>query len=176
MPNREHSLRLEVTHNLYVVTDTDAEEPDDSAPASNGFLWANTEGNQVNVMTGTSWGAVDTTVEIRTSAPDSVDVTAWDEVGEVSMHFTGDGPLLGSLITGDLDQLNLPETEGEQWWRFRFHARGRDAASAAGDQPTHPDGTPLEQHHIQIWPAPRAQVTCYKTTDTTGVRSRASEN
>ncbi|MEU9983595.1 hypothetical protein [Streptomyces sp. NPDC050856] len=173
MTDRKQTLRLEVTHNLYVVTDTDAEEPDDMAPDSNGLVWVNADANQANVMTGTAWGPIDTTVDMRTSAPDNVDEESWDEIVEVSLHFTGDGPLLGSLITGDLEVLPLPRAVGEKRWRFRFHARGRDAASAAGDHPTQPDGAPLEQHLIQVWPAPYAPETRYKVTDTTGARSRA---
>ncbi|MFE7396406.1 hypothetical protein [Streptomyces sp. NPDC057557] len=37
--------------------------------------------------------------------------------------------------------------EGEyQWWRFRIHARGRDAASAVGDICAKEGGTVVEQH------------------------------
>jgi hypothetical protein len=164
-----HTLSVPVTHHLYVLTDTDAEEPDDTTPDPNGLVWINEAGDQANVKTGTSYGPVTITIDILDNAP-TTQAEGWDDIVEVSMRFTGDGPMIGSLITDDLTDLDLaPDT----WWRIRFHTRGRDAASAEADYPTHPDGTPMEHHLLQIWAAPHTPETRHQLTDPTGQRARA---
>ncbi|MEV7617528.1 hypothetical protein [Streptomyces sp. NPDC089799] len=164
--------RVPVTHNMYVITDTDADEPDDSRPG-NGLVRVNDDHTQATILTGTTWGHLDATVDIRTGPP-TAEEEDWDDIVEASLHFEGDGPLLGSLITEDLQPLDLtPAGHPDQWWRFRFHARGRDEAAAAGDQPTQDDGTPIEQHLIQIWPGPKTTERQIKTTDATGADYRA---
>ncbi|WP_331726461.1 hypothetical protein [Streptomyces uncialis] len=165
-------LQVDVTHHQYVITDTDAEEPDDSDDAfrtGNGLLRVNAESTQASVRTGTAWGTVSVGVDVRDTPPPPAEAGAgeWDEIVEVSMHFTGDGPLIGSLITEELDILpGYPDGASGQWWRVRFHARGRDTA-AAGD-PTDVS----EEHHIQLWPSAQADEIRHKLTDRTGTRSR----
>ncbi|MFJ4774520.1 hypothetical protein ACIP88_36365 [Streptomyces uncialis] len=165
-------LQVDVTHHQYVITDTDAEEPDDSDHAfrtGTGLLRVNAEGNQANVRTGTPWGSITVDVDVLGTPPPPPEAGKWDEIVEVSMRFTGDGPMIGSPITGNLDILpGYPATAtGTQWWRVRFHARGRDAAAADPADVS-------EEHHIQVWPADHAADEIrHKLTDRTGTRSRS---
>ncbi|MER5360761.1 hypothetical protein [Streptomyces sp. NPDC002785] len=97
----------------------------------------------------------------------------WDEVVEVSLYFPAEGPLVGEPLSDDLDEVPLlgdPETY--QWWKFRIHARGRDAA--AGDINEDEGDTVLEQHLIQIWAAPQAAEIRHRLTDQVGRRSRTA--
>ncbi|MER6916050.1 hypothetical protein ABT354_30630 [Streptomyces sp. NPDC000594] len=168
------TMRIGVTHHLYVITHTDAEEPDDDRTTGNGLVWLNEEGDQANIMTGTSWGDINVTVEIHDTEPEP-ELIPWDEAVEFSMRFTRDGPMIGSLITEDLTDLPIPSGEGDDRpWRLRLHARGRDTATTLGDRPVLPDGTLPEHHLIQLWPAPQTPENRLKLTDRTGARSRAT--
>ncbi|MFJ7423420.1 hypothetical protein ACIQXD_33160 [Streptomyces uncialis] len=164
-------IQVDVTHHQYVITDTDAEEPDDGDRAfrtGNGLLRVNAEGNQASIRTGTPWGSITVDIDVRSSPPPPPEAGEWEEIVEVSMHFTGDGPMIGSLITENLDTLpGYPaDATGTQWWRVRFHARGRDAAAADPARVS-------EEHYIQVWPADhRADEIRHKLTDRTGTRSR----
>ncbi|MCX4658160.1 hypothetical protein [Streptomyces uncialis] len=76
--------------------------------------------------------------------------------------------MIGSLITENLDILpGCPaDATGTRWWRVRLHPHGRDTTAAD------PANVP-EEHHLQLWPADRADETRHRLTDRTGTRSRA---
>ncbi|MEU1313427.1 hypothetical protein ABZ419_31660 [Streptomyces cinnamoneus] len=52
---------------------------------------------------------------------------------EVSLYFSGQGPVIGDPIDAEDDLPLFGGDDHYQWWRFRIHARGCDAASAMGD-------------------------------------------
>ncbi|WJV51762.1 hypothetical protein [Streptomyces flavofungini] len=160
-------MQVPVSHHQYVLLDTDAEAPFediDDRRAGSGLVSVNAQGTYASVKTGTPHGDLDVTFDIQ-PAEAQADFEGWDEVVEVSLHFSGDGPLAGDPVSDDY--VNVPllgEEDDFQWWRFRIHARGRDTA--------HDPSTPPEQHLIQIWPAPRAPEIRHKLTDQTGHRRR----
>ncbi|MGV9567550.1 hypothetical protein [Streptomyces sp. NPDC003480] len=157
MEAAERTLRICVSHNQYVLFDTDAEAPIqgiDNVLAGNGLVTVNEEGTYASVLTGTSHGHVDVTFAVHDTEPPLV-TDAWDDVVEVSLYFSGQGPMVGGPVTDDVDDVPLLGGEDDyQWWRFRIHARGRDAASALGGVDAEAGDAVIEQHRIQIWPAP----------------------
>ncbi|MFJ8856475.1 hypothetical protein [Streptomyces sp. NPDC102437] len=169
--------RVQVSHHQYVLLDTDAEEPDqdiDDTLAGNGLVYLNTESTYATVLTGTSYGDVDVVFDVTASEP-PLSVDGWDEVVEVSMYFPAEGPLVGDPLSEDLVEVPLLGDEEEyQWWRVRIHARGRDAASAAGDICADEGDTVLEQHLVQIWAASQAPEIRHRLTDQTGRRRRTT--
>ncbi|MFI9724396.1 hypothetical protein ACIHFE_32970 [Streptomyces sp. NPDC052396] len=83
-------------------------------------------------------------------------------------------PLVGGPVTDDVDGVPLLGGEDNyRWWRFRIHARGRDATSSVGAVYADQGDEVPEQHLIQAWPAPRAAESRLKLTDQVGTRSHA---
>ncbi len=160
-------MKVPVLYHQYVLLDTDAEAPDediDSTRAGNGLVTVNTEGTYASVKTGIPHGDLEVTFDVQNSEP-ALNTDGWDEVVDISLYFSGQGPMAGEPVGDDL--IDVPLHGGEnnyRWWRFRFHARGRDTDfDPAG---------PLEEHLVQVWPAPRAPEARHKLTDQTGHRSR----
>ncbi|MGA4844298.1 hypothetical protein [Streptomyces sp. G45] len=160
-------MNVSVLYHQYVLLDTDAEAPDgsiDDYVNGNGLVSVNAEGTYASVMTGTPHGDIPVTFDVHPAEP-ALDTDGWDEVVDISMYFSGQGPMIGEPVGDDLLDAPLPGDEDDyRWWRFRLHARGRDTAD-------HP-GSPPEEHLIQVWPAERAPETRHKLTDQTGHRSR----
>ncbi|MEU2560957.1 hypothetical protein ABZ626_16710 [Streptomyces longispororuber] len=150
-----------------MLLDTDAEAPFediDARRAGSGLVSVNAEGTYASVKTGTPDGELDVTFDVH-PAEAPADFGDWDEVVEVSLYFSGAGPLAGGPVSDDY--VTVPLLGGEddyQWWRFRIHARGRDTV--------HDPSAPPEQHLVQVWPAPRAPEIRHKLTDQTGHRRR----
>ncbi|MEC4018301.1 hypothetical protein [Streptomyces sp. H27-D2] len=171
----QRPTRVQVSHHQYVLFDTDAEPLErgiDDILAGNGLVSVNSEATYASVVTGTSYGDVDVAFEVSGTEP-PLRTDGWDEVVETSLYFPGLGPMVGGPVTDDLDLVPLLGPDEEyQWWRFRIHARGRDAASAAGDIYADEGDTVLEQHLLQGWPAPREPEVRHKLTDQFGTRSR----
>ncbi|MFE6682586.1 hypothetical protein [Streptomyces sp. NPDC057729] len=169
--------RVRVSHHQYVLLDTDAQEPDqdiDDWLAGSGLVYVNAEATYATVLTGTSYGDVDVVFDVTVGEP-PLSCEGWDEVVEVSLYFPSEGPLVGDPLSEDLVEVPLLGEEGEyQWWRFRIHARGRDAASAVGDIYAEEGDTVLEQHLVQIWAAPQAPETRHRLTDEVGRRRRTA--
>ncbi|WP_331737206.1 hypothetical protein OG520_44310 (plasmid) [Streptomyces sp. NBC_00984] len=169
--------RVQVSHHQYVLLDTDAEEPDqdiDDRLAGNGLVYTNQASTYATVLTGTSYGDVDVVFDVIAGEP-PLNCEGWDEVVEVSLCFPSEGPLVGDPLSEDLVEVPLLGEEGEyQWWRFRIHARGRDAASETGDIHAEEGDTVLEQHLVQIWAAPQAPETRHRLTDEVGRRRRTA--
>ncbi len=140
-----------------------------SRPGVNG-LFHLVEGD-VMVLTGTEDGPVRLTVEIHSEAP-PLELDGWDDVVEVSQRSsversaTGEiavAPLFDGPVEG-LPALRLPDGSSI---RIRIHARGRDeAAKHWGVE------EPIEEHLLQIWPAPEGDDICHRLTDTYGELSR----
>ncbi len=120
------------------------------------------------VITGTQFGNVEVTVQAGESDP-GLDTAPWDDVTEISLS-GGPGSLGVSVTSGgqgpyELQYLTPP---GAGSYRVRVHARGRDAGAARDVV----NGRPVEEHLIQIWPAPPAPETIHKTTDQVGAGYR----
>ena len=139
--------------------------------ASVNGLFQLAEGN-VLILTGTADGPLRLTVETSSEAP-PVEVEGWDDVVEVSQRSdtrrsaTGEiavAPLFDGPVEG-LPQLTLPSGSAI---RIRIHARGRDeAAKYWGVE------EPIEEHLLQMWPAPEADDVCHRLSDKYGEISRA---
>lgn len=139
-------------------------------PRANGLLdvWKDI----VFVLTGMEEGPLRLTAEAHDDAP-PLDLDDWDEVVEVS-QFSSSGRAVVTELLGDVPegvpQLVLPR---ETWFRVRCHARGRDEANARPR--LSPDEDPIEEHLLQMWPAPEAEDVCHRVTDEVGqiFRSRS---
>lgn len=117
-------------------------------------------------MTGTGLGPVRVTLTQHT-APRPPDLGAWDDIVEASLLLPGTNP----GVTDDHDNDPLPpltRTVGAPC-RLRAHARGRDR----GHQQLIVEGeVPLEEHHLEVWPAPTTPLRTWKTTDAYGATLR----
>lgn len=124
------------------------------------------------VVTGTQFGNVSVGVQAGESDP-GLDTGPWDEVVEVSLVTGPDAQALS--VTSDADEstqfLDLTPP-GAGSYRVRVHARGRDA----GTERDVVSGRPVEEHLIQVWPAPAASETICKTTDEFGAAHRESQS
>lgn len=128
------------------------------------------EGN-VLILTGTADGPVRLTVATRSEAP-PLELEGWDDVVEVSQRSdiersaTGEiavAPLFDGPVEG-LPTLTLPDGSSI---RIRVHARGRDeAAKHWGVE------EPIEEHLLQMWPAPEDDDVCHRLSDKYGEISR----
>jgi hypothetical protein len=123
------------------------------------------------VSTGTQFGNVSIGVVAGESDP-GLDTGQWDEVVAVSLVSGPDGE--GLSVTSDGDSAHefvhlTPPGAGS--YRVRVHARGRHAGAEADVV----SGRPVEEHLVQIWPAPAAPEIIHKTSDETGAGYRESE-
>ncbi|MFJ5535378.1 hypothetical protein [Streptomyces sp. NPDC093261] len=122
------------------------------------------------VMTGTESGPVSVTVQADAHEPGPADPDAWDEVVEVSLLLPGDKPAVVTDFDDD-ESSSLPALTvlGPGPYRVRVHARGRDA----GQEALMVEDEPVEEHLIQVWPAPAAPTQVIKTSDTYGMTFRS---
>lgn len=125
----------------------------------------------VMILTGTAEGPVRLTVETHSDAP-PLDLEGWEDIVEVSQRSdversaTGEiavAPLFDGPVEG-LPVLTLPD---RTTIRIRVHARGRDAAAKYNMIEE-----PIEEHLLQVWPAPEADEICHRLTDRYGETSR----
>jgi hypothetical protein len=159
-------VRLDVQDGQYAIWDgvSDLGPPD---PGGSGGLVGTAPGLAI-VITGTQFGNVALSVQVGDTAP-SLDVGPWDEVTEISLSAAAGS--LGILSGGDgpaeLSGLTPPRAAD---YRLRVHARGRDA----GAKRDVVAGAPVEEHLVQIWPAPAAPEHRHKTTDAVARGLKAS--
>jgi hypothetical protein len=157
--------RLAVQDGQYAITDgvSDLSPPD---PGGQNGLVGSAPGLAV-VITGTQFGNIGLQVQVSAVEPE-LDLDPWDEVVEVSLE-TGAGPL--SVTSGGHGAERWSAlTDGRPGsYRIRVHARGRDAG-AASDVVAR---KPVEDHLVQIWPAPAAPDAIRKVTDEVGAELRA---
>ncbi|PKV82757.1 hypothetical protein [Streptomyces sp. TLI_146] len=162
----DRTVQVSVSHHQYALFNTDAEPPSRQIAerlTGNGLVSVNAEGTYAAVITGAPYGEVEVVFAVSLSEP-PLDVDGWDDVVEVSLFFPGLGPMAGDAITDDV--VSVPLLGGPEhfrWWRFRFHAVGRDTASCE-------DPALQERHLIQAWPASRAAESRYKVTARPGAR------
>jgi hypothetical protein len=110
------------------------------------------------VRTGTHTGWVAVRAAVAGAAPD-LDTDGWDEVAEVSLSTTPDSPGLGVISDGTgPHELAALTPAGSGSYRVRVLARGRN--DGAADVVA---GAPVEEHLIQVWPAPPAPEAVHKT-------------
>ncbi|EFL19933.1 hypothetical protein [Streptomyces sp. C] len=123
-----------------------------------------TPGTFAIILTGTETGPLTVTLELRTTAPPPPALDLWDEIVEASLHLPdGDAFLIDAH-----DHTPFPSLAAYTGspCRIRAHARGRDKAHSIGIVQT-----PVEEHLIQIWPAPATGITEHKLTDHVGTLS-----
>ena len=158
------SARLSIEDGQYWVTDGDPDAglalPD---PGGDNGLVGVAAGLAI-VVTGTQFGNVSLIVATGDSDP-GLDLGGWDDVVEVSVTSGQGGQGLG-ITSGGLgpDALQALTAGGTGTYRIRVHARGRDAG-ADHDVVT---GNPVEEHLLQIWPAPAASEVIHAATDRFG--------
>lgn len=136
--------------------------------SDNGLVEIVTE-NLAVIFTGTEAGSVDLRVQWHDGVPARGDDGEWDEIVEFSLEFEDDEiGGISSLDDAAGQFSSVPELAGAGWYRFRLHARGRDFAHEVITV----TGTPREEHLLQVWPAPHADVAILKLTDKLGERMR----
>jgi hypothetical protein len=161
-------MRLHVEDGQYWISDND---PDREfvlpTPGGDSGLAGVSPGLAI-VITGTQFGDVSVTVQAGESDP-GLDTGLWQEITEFSLASGPGGQGLGITSGGqgpyEFQRLTPP---GAGNYRVRVHARGRDAG--AGEDVV--EGEPVEEHFLQIWPAPPAPEIIHKTTDDVGAGFR----
>ncbi|QKW36268.1 hypothetical protein HUT06_21370 [Actinomadura sp. NAK00032] len=133
----------------------------------NGLVWVS-PGRMV-VMTGTDSGDIGVEIEVTDHAPPP-DLDDWDDAVEVSADITGTTVELSAPVGISVTELRLP---APGTYRFRVHARGRDAGHDAEYIDADEGDTIVEHHKIQIWPAPPTAETTLKLTDNVGTDNRS---
>lgn len=125
----------------------------------------NAQGYFAIVMTGTEFGNVSLSVQVRADEP-PLELSDWSEVVDVSLIFEEESGVVFGPNGNDTQELpRLPSGA----CRIRVHARGRDRGYAA----TSVGGAPVEEHLIIAWPAPEAPEVQHKLVDNYGVSIRA---
>ncbi|MGK5545796.1 hypothetical protein ACSNOH_13845 [Streptomyces sp. URMC 127] len=178
------TARLSVPEGQYAILDPGAEDAQDSIPdpgelAATGLFAAGTDG--ALVITGTDHGEISIGVELWSGAP-PVDDTAWEDIAEDSYTATG----AAQVHNVEGRPAGLPDLawSGPGTYRMRVSVRGRDLGAdddgGGYDDGGYDDGGaydggadarrtgPVEEHLIQVWPAPVAPPQALKLTDELG--------
>lgn len=122
-------------------------------------------GCQAVVLTGTDTGWVEVELRVSLDPPGLPELTAWDDVVEVSLDL---GPTGGRVVTDAKDESRALPALPSGSFRLRVHATGRDAASLNdGD-----DTDPVERHMLQAWPSPAAPEEVHQLRDRVGHANR----
>lgn len=158
------TARLSVQDGQYWITDMDPDvEFELPEPGGAGGL-AGAAGNLAVVLTGTQFGNVSVTVQAGDHDP-GLDAGSWEEVVECSLGCGAARQPLGITSGGQgpasLQGLTRP---GAESFRLRIHARGR----ADGAERDVVAGKPVEEHLVQVWPAPLAADRMIKTAGDRG--------
>ncbi|WP_367137277.1 MULTISPECIES: hypothetical protein [Streptomyces] len=158
------TARLSVPEGQYAILSPEAEDAQDSVPdigevAATGLFAAGTDG--ALIITGTDHGDIGIRVELWSSAP-AADDTAWEDVVEDSYTATG----TAHVHNVEGRPAGLPDLawSGPGTYRMRVSVRGRDLG--ADDDGSGP--VPVEEHLIQVWPAPVAPPHARKLSDELG--------
>jgi len=120
------------------------------------------------ILTGTESGDVRVAVEILDESPTSIPMEDWSEIVEVSLEISGDGAFVTTVDELDEDD-PLPDLPAGAI-RLRVHARGRDEAYNAVEDPA-----PVEEHLLQVWPAAPQPENVIKLTDAVGALRRSRQ-
>ncbi|WIX76034.1 hypothetical protein QRX50_31750 [Amycolatopsis carbonis] len=163
-PVRTATADLHMSYGHFVIRDVSADLPAPRLARADGLVGTDFVNGAV-VLTGIHTGPVTVTVQLLDTAPDSVDLDGWDEVGEVSVDSE-----YGELIVHGImnDPPDFPELAhaGPGTYRVRVHARGRDTA------PDRSVMEPVEDYLLSVWPAEEAPGTVYKQSDKRGQEYR----
>ncbi|WP_424893570.1 hypothetical protein [Streptomyces sp. XH2] len=163
------TARLSVPEGQYAILSPGAEDAQDSIPgtgevAATGLFAAGTDG--ALVITGTDQGDIGIRVELWNGAP-AVDDTAWEDIVEDSYTATG----TAHVVNVEGGPAGLPDLawSGPGTYRMRVSVRGRDLGADDDGTGTEQAGpAPVEEHLIQVWPAPPAPPHALKLTDELG--------
>ncbi|MER6678744.1 hypothetical protein [Streptomyces sp. NPDC000983] len=152
-----------VTHEVYVNEGLfgllDAGEiPAHSADWSNGFVAPMSEGALIG--TGINTGRIRVTIQGPHADTPGQPADGWEEIVEASVHAPAGKLSVESLEYGPLaDDSAMLSPAGPAWYRVRVHARGRalnfDGVSTE----------PVEDYLIIAWPAPPAETTIMRTSE-----------
>ncbi|TMR40881.1 hypothetical protein [Actinomadura geliboluensis] len=130
----------------------------------NGPVWVSS--GRLVVITGVDSGDIGVEIEV-TDQPPPPDLDDWDDAVEVSADITTIALTLSVPVGIPVTELRLPAPGP---YRFRVHARGRDAGQDAGQDAEYIDadeGDAMVEHHkIQIWPALPAAETWFRAVQT----------
>jgi hypothetical protein len=161
------TARLSVEDGQYWITDMDPDVEFELPEPGGASGLAGVAGNLAVVLTGTQFGTVSVTVQAGDTDP-GLDAGPWEEVVECSLRCGPGRQPLGITSGGQgADSLQGLTRTGAESFRLRIHARGR-AAGAERDVVT---GTPVEEHLVQVWPAPLAADRVLKTAGDRGPHS-----
>jgi hypothetical protein len=164
-PARTATAQMETSYHQFIIEDWNSEGfTDPRVAASNGLVGA--ELGRAVVLVGISVGPVNVTVELFEEPAESVDLTDWDDIVDISLR-SRNGHLVARGIESNPPQ-ELPELShaGPGTYRLRVHARGRDTAV---DLATF---DPVEDYKVSIWPAPVAPELVHKQSDNYGAGIR----
>ncbi|RZU51292.1 hypothetical protein EV385_3103 [Krasilnikovia cinnamomea] len=150
---------LFVTYHTFGLVDGDRDWPADLPSPTNGLIHPYPGG--ALLYTGIHTGQVHVQVRTSPAPPAQLDDSRdWESIAEVSV----DSPQ-GRLAVRSFENLpDLPvlSINGRGTYRVRAYALGRD---------TDIDGTattPFEYYLIEVWPAPAAEATSYRSVDRYG--------
>lgn len=116
------------------------------------------EGN-VLVLTGTKDGPLRLTVETHSQEP-PLKLEGWKDIVEVTQRSTTDEVAVAPLFEAPVEGLPKLKVSAGSAIRIRIHARGRDEADKYWGV-----DEPIEEHLLQMWPAPEADDICHRLSD-----------
>ena len=165
-PSNPHTIEISVDEHQFTLGSLGEDLGTDVFPALP-VVWGLTATSAM-VGTGVASGSVRVTCIGLDAVPDVVD-PAWEDVVELSLATTPDGPLTaagGWSVDEPCDRL---DEHGPGTYRVRVHARGRD---------TDYDGVafePVEDYLVLAWPAPSSAPVGLRATSEVA-RSETSRN
>ncbi len=166
-------LRINARYGQYFIEGRNCDVGSPTPQGGNGLIWV-THGAAA-IQTGLDTGDLPLTVTVTDQEP-PLEADEWEEIVEVSMVIPGNG--LAVYAPGDLPEagVGLPAGEDEtRAWRLRVHARGRDAGRDAEFIDADAGEEMVEEHAIQLWPAPPAPELRHRLTDQVGAEIRAQQ-
>ncbi|MEV0975157.1 hypothetical protein [Microtetraspora glauca] len=134
-----------------------ADRPDGSPTHSVGLI--KVEGRGVATLDiATQWGVIPFTVTVADRDPGS-DLDGYEDIVEISFESpSGEVFLVGWLMDWDDEKAHSlsPLLSGPGTYRLRYHVRGMDEERCS-----------VDDHYLQIWPAPQHDSAVLKTTSET---------
>ncbi|MER5325706.1 hypothetical protein [Streptosporangium roseum] len=153
-------VKVEDCGQVYLLDQGDYEatdRPDDSPTHSVGLIKA--EGRGVaSLNIATLWGVIPFTVTVANRDP-GADLDCYEDIMEISFESpSGEVFLAGWLMDWDDEKAhNLsPLLSGPGVYRLRYHVRGMDEERCW-----------VDDHYLQMWPAPQHDSAVLKTTSET---------
>jgi hypothetical protein len=164
------SSRLQVGEGFYWIGAGGPDGPDVTIPDTGATGFVGVAHSLAMVLTGTQFGEIVVSVQSGDFDP-GLDASGWDEVVEFSLTATPDSAGVGiSAMDGGPEDLMALTPPGVGSYRIRLHARGRDAGSDLDVV----EDDPVEEHLLQVWPAPAGGVVIRKASDAFGRATRGS--